>query len=80
MQIRAEPIHAVPKGADPEFVSEMVLDAVNSVLEATIAMRVRRAKGGSLCHKGMEHIVTNSAEEGLCSLCGNLELGGSIYF
>ena len=26
-----------------------------------------------------EHVVTNSTEEGLRSLCGSLELGGSVY-
>ena len=39
-QIRAEAIRAVPEGADPKFLSETVLDAVDGVLETPVAMRV----------------------------------------
>lgn len=41
--IRAECIRAVAEGADPKFLSESVLDAVDGVLETTIAMRVGRS-------------------------------------
>ena len=35
-QVQTEPIRAVPEGADPRFLSETVLDAVNGVLETNV--------------------------------------------
>ena len=51
-QIRAELVRAISKRANPEFLSETVLDAVDGILEATVAVRVRRGV------PGMEPIAT----------------------
>jgi hypothetical protein len=69
-QIRAEPIRAVPKGADPEFLSETVLDAVDGVLEATVAMRVRR---------GVPRVVAVTGTTGGGARLFALKTGGVLH-
>ena len=69
--IRTEAIGGVPEDTDTKLLGETVHDAVNGVLETTVAMRVGRGApmaqtpGGCIHHEGKEsrHRLANLTDE-----------------